>query len=505
MRAAHAAHGAPRRCARARVGRRDATPLATRRSRFTRAGTRVRPTSRAPPASASATGSPTAPSRSRTGRISTSRATRRADRVRARGRHRGSFVSRYLDSQGGWLDALAACSASPTLPRAVRVVLALDDGTQHRALDRAAMTPPPQRARGAALILAMLLAALAAVVAVTLARGPAALGATVEHRRDQVQAQALAMAGVQWARADPRRGRAHSSIDHLGEPWALPLPPTPLENGAIAGRSSTRRRASTSTHWAREGIGANAMTRAPCARCSRGVGRAPLAALDAIAGLDRRRRRRARRSGAEDAYYARPAGRRRSRRTQPVAARRRARRRARACTPAALAALAPFLTALPRQRTVNVNTAPPEVLAAIARRPRPAIRAPRSSRVARKSRSRRSPSSAPACRQGATLRGERRARRSAASYFLVDHRRATGQHARDRPRAAASQCRRMAARSSGRWSTSRRRLTCGDPRGGAGLTLFLVLAVQERSLAGAAPAFGGVGKLAPMPCSRIAR
>ena len=54
--------------------------------------------------------------------------------------------------------------------------------------------------RGAAIILAMLIAALAAAVAATVFADQQRWGRTVEHRRDQVQAQALAMAGVQWAR-----------------------------------------------------------------------------------------------------------------------------------------------------------------------------------------------------------------------------------------------------------------------------------------------------------------
>jgi type II secretory pathway component PulK len=54
--------------------------------------------------------------------------------------------------------------------------------------------------RGAALILAMLVAALAATVAVALAAEQQRWFTDVGNRRDQVQAQSLALAGVQWAR-----------------------------------------------------------------------------------------------------------------------------------------------------------------------------------------------------------------------------------------------------------------------------------------------------------------
>ena len=91
------------------------------------------------------------------------------------------------------------------------------------------------RMRGAAIILAMLIAALAAAVAATVFADQQRWGRTVELRRDQVQAQALAMAGVQWARQILDDDARRSEIDHLGEPWALTLPPIPMEDGEIRG------------------------------------------------------------------------------------------------------------------------------------------------------------------------------------------------------------------------------------------------------------------------------
>jgi type II secretory pathway component PulK len=89
--------------------------------------------------------------------------------------------------------------------------------------------------RGAALLLAMLIAALAAVVAVAVAAEQQRWFADVANRRDQVQAQALALAGVQWARQIMQDDARSGIIDHLGEAWAFPLPRTPLENGSIEG------------------------------------------------------------------------------------------------------------------------------------------------------------------------------------------------------------------------------------------------------------------------------
>jgi general secretion pathway protein K len=90
--------------------------------------------------------------------------------------------------------------------------------------------------RGAALILAMLVAALAATVAVALASEQQRWFADVSNRRDQVQAQSLALAGVQWARQILNDDARSGTLDYLGEPWAYPLPPTPIANGAIEGR-----------------------------------------------------------------------------------------------------------------------------------------------------------------------------------------------------------------------------------------------------------------------------
>ena len=61
------------------------------------------------------------------------------------------------------------------------------------------------RMRGAAIVLAMLIAALAAAVAATVFADQQRWLRTVEHRRDQVQAQALAMAGVLWTRRSSTR------------------------------------------------------------------------------------------------------------------------------------------------------------------------------------------------------------------------------------------------------------------------------------------------------------
>lgn len=109
-------------------------------------------------------------------------------------------------------------------------------GVAVSARSRAAPAGGGRSDRGLALIVAMLVAALAAAVAISVATAQSQWSAEVAHRRDQVQAQSIALAGIQWARqildADARAG----SIDDLDEPWALPLPATPVERGVVEGR-----------------------------------------------------------------------------------------------------------------------------------------------------------------------------------------------------------------------------------------------------------------------------
>ena len=216
------------------------------------------------------------------------------------------------------------------------------------------------RLRGAAVVLAMLIAALAAAVAATVFADQQRWSRMVEYRRDQVQAQALAMAGVQWARQildDDARG---SEIDHLGEPWALALPPIPLENGEIRGSIvDAQGRLNVNALGDADASSASERARIAALFAQRG---GPNTALDAIADwIDADGA--VREAGAEDAYYAAQA-------VPGLAANVPVLRVAelatvKGVTPQALAAVAPYLSALPRGTPVNVNTAPAEVLAVI--------------------------------------------------------------------------------------------------------------------------------------------
>jgi len=217
----------------------------------------------------------------------------------------------------------------------------------------------PTHARGAALVLAMLIAALAATVAVSLAAGQQQWYAGVALRAEQVEAQTLAQAGIEWARQIMFEDVRTTQIDHLGEPWALTLPATPIENGSIEGRIVDAQGLLNANMLGTPG----ALSILERARFERLFGRLglPPATLDAIADwVDSDSEVRA--SGAEDAWY----------RQQPaptLAANAPVVRMAelsvvRGLTPETVAALTPYVTALPGETKLNVNTAPPAVLAA---------------------------------------------------------------------------------------------------------------------------------------------
>jgi len=216
------------------------------------------------------------------------------------------------------------------------------------------------RVRGAAVILAMLIAALAAAVAATVFADQQRWSRMVEYRRDQVQAQALAVAGVQWARQILDDDARRSEIDHLGEPWALALPPIPLPNGEIRGSIvDAQGRLNVNALGDADASSASERARIAALFAQRG---GPNTALDAIADwIDADGA--VREAGAEDAYYAAQA-------VPGLAANVPVLRVAelatvKGVTPQALAAVAPYLSALPRGTPVNVNTAPAEVLAVI--------------------------------------------------------------------------------------------------------------------------------------------
>ena len=220
--------------------------------------------------------------------------------------------------------------------------------------------PAVTKARGAAIVMAMLLAALAATIAATLLWQQQRWAGEHERRRDQVQAQVLAMAGVQWARQILFDNTRSSTIVHLGQPWAFRLPPTPIENGSIGGYIVDAQARINLDNLAAP-ANASAPTRAMLERLFAQVG-APLPLLNAITDWVDADDQVTEGGGAEDAYYL-------ARSTPGLAADAPVRRVAellvvRSVDPGVLNRLRPFVETIDAPATINVNTAPPEVLMA---------------------------------------------------------------------------------------------------------------------------------------------
>jgi general secretion pathway protein K len=218
-----------------------------------------------------------------------------------------------------------------------------------------------KRAHGAAIVLAMLLAALAATIAATLLWQQQRWINDHEHRRNQVQARALAMAGVQWARQVVFDNAPAGAPVHLGQPWALRLPAIPLENGSIAGYivdAQSRINVNNLGSAVSQAPTLAAMTRLFAALSL------PRALLNAVIDWVDADDRITEPGGAEDAWYM-------AQGTPALSANGPVMRLSellavRGDNSASLGRMRPYVTALDAPTAVNVNTAAPEVLAAIA-------------------------------------------------------------------------------------------------------------------------------------------
>ncbi len=220
---------------------------------------------------------------------------------------------------------------------------------------------PRRRARGAAIVLAMLLAALAATIAATLLWQQQGWINDHEHRRNQVQAQALAMAGVQWARQIVFDNAPGSAPVHLAQPWALRLPAIPLENGSIAGYIVDAQGRININNLSNPT--SQAATRTALGRLFASLS-LPTALLNAATDWVDADDRVTDPGGAEDAWYMAQA-------TPGLAANAPIWRTSellavRSSSNELLARLRPYVTAIAAPAPVNVNTAPAEVLGALA-------------------------------------------------------------------------------------------------------------------------------------------
>jgi general secretion pathway protein K len=199
------------------------------------------------------------------------------------------------------------------------------------------------RQHGVALVLAMGVVALAAIAATAILASQSVWSRHSQLAAEHAQAQALVRVGVDWARAVLGDDRRVSNVDHLGEPWAMRLPPVPVDNGELAGYIEDQQGRLNLNNLVRNGAASPAHA-------------AQFRRLLEILGLPDT-------LSAALAAWLKPA--------EPAAARPLIDVGELALVPGfdadVRARLRPYVTALPRFTTLNVNTAAAEVLAAVVR------------------------------------------------------------------------------------------------------------------------------------------
>jgi Type II secretory pathway, component PulK len=217
------------------------------------------------------------------------------------------------------------------------------------------------RQQGVAIVLALSVVAMAAMVAAAIMVSQSTWARQLELTAEHVQARAVLQAGADWARAVLSDDRRLSNVDHLGEPWALRLPPMPVENGELVGKIEDQQGLFNVNNLVSEGK-VNVAQLAHFQRLLATLGLPDALAYTLVDWIDDDSQPQPQ-GGAEDAYYLAL--------DPPYLT---ANRPLIDVDELALVAgfdvsvrarLRPYVTALPGSTAVNVNTAPPEVLAAV--------------------------------------------------------------------------------------------------------------------------------------------
>jgi len=215
--------------------------------------------------------------------------------------------------------------------------------------------------RGVAIVLAMGVVALAAMAATAILVSQSTWARQRQLSSEHAQALLIVQAGVDWVRAVLSDDKRRSPVDHLGEPWALRLPPMPVDNGELAGHIEDQQGAFNLNNLVRDGkLELVQMERYK--RLLTLLDLSPDLAPALADWLDSDSEPQPQ-GGAEDAYYLSldppylPAN-RPLLDIEDLAL-------VRGYDAAARARLKPYVTALPVAAAINVNTASAEVLAAI--------------------------------------------------------------------------------------------------------------------------------------------
>jgi general secretion pathway protein K len=217
-----------------------------------------------------------------------------------------------------------------------------------------------RRQRGMAVITAILVVALVASAASFMAWQQQLWVRQVSNLNEQAQSRVVMLAALQWARAILAQDARDNNVDHLGEGWASSLAPLPVEGGELAGGVTDQQGLFNLNSLVREGK-ASASDLAVFRKLLELLQLSP-ALADAVVDWIDPDAEVTYPGGAEDMDYLvldppYRAGNQPLTTVDGLA-------RVKGFDAATLERLRPFVTALPKPTPVNVNTAPPEVLAA---------------------------------------------------------------------------------------------------------------------------------------------
>jgi general secretion pathway protein K len=217
-----------------------------------------------------------------------------------------------------------------------------------------------RRQRGMAIITAVLVVALVASAASFMAWQQQLWVRQVENLNQQAQSQVVVMAALQWARSVLAQDARDNTVDHLDEGWASALAPLPVEGGELTGGVSDQQGLFNLNSLVRAGK-TSASDVAVFRKLLELLQLSPDLAGAVVDWIDPDFEVTYP-GGAEDMVYLAldPAYRAANRALTTVDGL----ARLKGFDAETIERLRPFVTALPQPTTINLNTAPAEVLAA---------------------------------------------------------------------------------------------------------------------------------------------
>ncbi len=218
------------------------------------------------------------------------------------------------------------------------------------------------RQRGIAILTAVGLAALVAALAAWIAWRQGLWFRQLENQMDQAEAMGVVRASINLARLTLKDDARLNQVDHMLEPWNIPIPAIPVENGRTGGRVLEQNGFFNLNNLVTDTGQANEVEITACKKLFTSLSLSP-DLVNALADWEDADSDTRSPGGAEDNQYlqATPPYRAANQRLTDLGSL----NRVAGFTPDIINTLRPFVTVLPIQTAVNVNFASAEVLAAV--------------------------------------------------------------------------------------------------------------------------------------------